>query len=290
MPKEKSKKVQRAAIHVWDFTTKADGTTVAEVKKYLTEVAKKWAFQKEKGAESGYEHFQGRMSLKTRMRSPPFLANTKFTPTASENSVNDFYVTKEDTRIDGPWKDNDPVPPLIDFTMETIDCLRPWQQALSDILQLPEAREINVLFDPIGAIGKTTFKKWCRINDIASELHYLETAKDLFRQAHGVTNKKSFIIDLPRAIPHTNMSVLWRVLETIKDGTVIEDRYTTRITHIQPPTILVFTNSMPDMKCLSHDRWVIWKVTETQQLDLIWSKDMDDGELFQDDENDVGQA
>jgi len=59
---------QRSNICVWDFTISVDKVDNLEVLKDKLKIhCKKWIFQQEKGI-SGYEHYQGRVSLKVKAR------------------------------------------------------------------------------------------------------------------------------------------------------------------------------------------------------------------------------
>ena len=94
------------AICVYDFTASKDKTDFEVLKNLLITHCKKWVFQLEKGEETGYEHYQGRFSLKIKKRLNECIKlfgglPWKLSATSSENSDNDFYVTKEDARIVG---------------------------------------------------------------------------------------------------------------------------------------------------------------------------------------------
>jgi len=59
---------QKTACHVWDITIARTQCTAEELKLWLKKNTKKWGFQGEIGATTGYEHWQGRFSLITRLR------------------------------------------------------------------------------------------------------------------------------------------------------------------------------------------------------------------------------
>lgn len=99
--------MSKNAICSWDFTLKkTDDIDENIIKNILKEYCKNYAFQLEKG-ETGYIHYQGRISLKIKSRVGPPLFNAHWTPTSNENKSNNFYVIKSDTRILGPWTDKD---------------------------------------------------------------------------------------------------------------------------------------------------------------------------------------
>ena len=100
------------ACCTYDFSISCDKDerTPAELILWLTKLCKKYCFQKEKG-ESGYVHYQGRVSMKTKIRLDRLCSvepiKGKWSVTSNANRDNDFYVVKDDTRIEGPWKDTD---------------------------------------------------------------------------------------------------------------------------------------------------------------------------------------
>jgi len=59
---------QKIACHVWDITIARTQCTADELKIWLKKNTKKWGFQAEIGATTGYEHWQGRFSLITKVR------------------------------------------------------------------------------------------------------------------------------------------------------------------------------------------------------------------------------
>ena len=113
---------------VWDFTIPAEKTNLDSLKDILKEHCKKFVFQLEEG-ESGYKHYQGRVSLKVKARKGPKLNLTEhWSITSGENKDNDFYVMKSDTRIGGPWSDKDLYIPRQSRNI----ILKKWQQEIAD--------------------------------------------------------------------------------------------------------------------------------------------------------------
>lgn len=65
---------RQSNICVWDFTIpKSAVSNIDELKDKLNIHCKKWIFQEEKGTSTGYEHYQGRISLKMKARKGPVL-------------------------------------------------------------------------------------------------------------------------------------------------------------------------------------------------------------------------
>jgi len=139
---------------VWDFTlTKSEVKDLSDLKDKIKKDCKKWCFQLERG-ESGYEHYQGRVSLKIKSRKGPSWYKIRWSPTSGENKDNDFYCCKDDTRIAGPWKDTDKE---IYMPRQFRDIkLYQWQQFILDSVKIFDDRTINLLYCPEGNKGKST--------------------------------------------------------------------------------------------------------------------------------------
>ena len=97
-----------SACCVYDFTSFEENKD--DIRKWCDKWCKKWTFQQEECPSTGNLHFQGRISLKTKKRANEISKDDlkfHFTVTSKANRDNDFYCCKEDTRMDGPWRDDD---------------------------------------------------------------------------------------------------------------------------------------------------------------------------------------
>lgn len=249
---------QRSNVCTWDFTRKASGITPEALKAACRLVAKKWAFQLEVGTQTGYEHYQGRISLKTKARHGPDWPETHWSVTSNENRDNSFYVLKEDTRKAGPWTDADAYIPrqVRDIV------LRPWQQAIINSANTWDTRTINILHCPGGNIGKSTLKTYAGAHRIGRALPMMESYKDYMRMVMDTPKCKLYLIDFPRSQQRLGCGNLWSAIETIKDGYAYDDRYGFREEYFDCPTVWVFTNNLPDRSHLSVDRWKTWTVID----------------------------
>lgn len=257
---------QANPVAVWDFTLAVGDWTEATVKAELTpERVKKWAFQLERGDETGYIHFQGRVSLSNKRRThPTWLPGAHWSVTSSNARLEEFYVLKEDTRLAGPWTDRDDPPPFIDDDVrEAMAALRPWQETVLASMA-PDAprqfRQVNIIVDVTGNIGKTTVSDVARFRGHGTTLHAMDNAKDMMRQVMNKPKKGGYIIDLPRALPKKDLAQLYAAIESIKDGHAFDDRYKFTEEYFKKPVVWVFTNVRPDTALLSPDRWVFWEV------------------------------
>lgn len=249
---------RQSNICVWDFTIPKDRVSnIDELKDKLNLHCKKWVFQEEKGLTTGYEHYQGRVSLKLKARKAPALGyNEHWSITSNENKDNDFYVLKEDTRTAGAWSDKDNYIPR---QVRNIT-LYPWQKAVLEDAKVWNTRTINCIICPKGNIGKSTLKTYAGARGLARNLPMLESYKDYMRMVMDTPTSNLYLVDFPRSLNKIACGSFWSALETIKDGYAYDDRYGFREKYFDCPNIWVFTNTHPDVTQLSKDRWVFWEV------------------------------
>lgn len=256
------------AICVYDFTLRADILDKDEIIKLLKKNCKKYTFQKELG-DTGYEHFQGRFSLKVKKRLTTckklFPKEIHLSPTSRDNSNNDYYVTKDETRIDGPWCDSDEVL-YIPRQIREIDTLYPWQQHIVDNYNIWDTRTINVVVDTRGNNGKSILVSYMRAHKLGFAIPYCNDFKDIMRMVMDVPTKRCYLMDMPRAIRKEKLFQMYSAIETIKNGYAYDDRYHFTEKVFDCPNIWVFTNNVPDLTLLSDDRWVLWEISTDLQL------------------------
>lgn len=259
------------SVCVWDFTLKAEGTGVDAIKALLKEHCKKWCFQLEEG-ESGYLHYQGRLSLKMKKRLPELkgvfagsdMESVHLSPTSAANRDNQFYVSKPG-RKEGPWKDTDIVV-YIPLAIRNL-VLRPWQQSVIASIATDNDRTINVIADQAGGMGKSTLVRYVACNSIGRCIPAtIAKADDLMQWVMCFPKAALYIADIPRAVNQMNMKELYIALESVKNGYAYDKRYAAREEYFEPPCIWVFCNIKPDVAYLSADKWKFWKVVDNVLL------------------------
>lgn len=269
---------------VWDFTMFYPKTWVfmpeepayhegiEKMHTCLGDFSKKYAFQLERGEKTGRYHLQGRFSLKHKVSKADLVqllnkvgwTDYHVSCTSSENRTNDFYVTKEETRIDGPFTDENYVKVPIDI--KAIQALRPWQESLKNKLEVYESRKIDVIVETKGNIGKTTFCRYMAIRAGAQILPFCNEYRDIMRMAYDVGVHPIYMIDIPRSIPQKKLAQLYAALESLKGGYAYDDRNSFRQRYFDPPRVVVFTNTHPNLGHLSADRWNIWEIDDLMRL------------------------
>lgn len=256
-------------VKTFDFTISCKLNPIENVGELLKKHCSWWCFQQEVG-EGGFEHYQGRMKLveKTRLTGAVKLFPGWHLSITNKKAANSkTYVTKEETRIKGPWcsEDGDNNPLFIPFQAE-IETLFPWQERiLKDSLPgARDARTINLIYDPVGNIGKTAFCLWMESKNICVNIPPLSNYKDMMQMVMNEKVSTLYVIDLPRAMNKTNMNDFWSAIETIKGGRAFDLRYKYRKRIFHSPNIWVFSNSLPEHNSLSPDRWKIWSVVNNE--------------------------
>lgn len=243
-------------LYLWDITIKADESSVNDLKEIFKEYTKKWVFQLEK-AESGYLHYQCRISLKDKMRNLRKLFGKDSTAHWSPTHTDTFdYVMKADTRQDGPWSDQDEtifIPPdLRDIKLNEL------QQKCFDMLNNQKSRKILFWEDTDGNVGKTVFTQWmmcyhkaiyippiCTTPQQTGGFYYDSVCRSLERE-------RFVIFDIPRSVSYTAFRELMTVIELVKDGYAFDGRNKARMLLCTKPKVLVCYNVIPHNKPLTH--------------------------------------
>lgn len=254
------------AINHYDFTLKADACSVDELKTFLRGWAKKWIFQTERG-DTGYEHYQGRLSLIKKRRFNEFITAVRqkceypfhWSASSTNSLSNDsFYCTKEDTRIDGPWRDDDEEI-YVPRQVREIEKLKPWQQSIVDSANNWDTRHIDVLVDETGNNGKTILSTYLEVNGYGAEIPYFNDYEVIMQMVMGMKPQRLYVIDCPRAVDR-DMTTFWRGIEKLKNGYAFDRRYSFKRRRFDCPNIWIFSNEKFDTSMLSYDRWRFWRI------------------------------
>jgi len=275
-------KKQEVQCYVWDFTIDVEDVFVPHttVIQDLNVLGKKWAFQQERGHEKNRLHYQGRISLNEKAR----LTELKqlvpegwhLSKTSNENKGNRFYVLKEDTRVDGPWRDAPKHRQEMPYQWVGItENPRPFQAKLMAKIGTKGDRAIDVVFDRYGNSGKSSFANRLefegRCFNLVASKNTNEMCADLCDELEAACEDKPGIIfvDMERAADQENMAAIFCALERIKGGVVKDRRYKLRKVFFASPPIVVFMNQLPMKSTLSSDRWRLWEMTADKDMQLI---------------------
>lgn len=236
---------------------------------------KDWVFQKEKGSNTEYLHFQirGRLFKKKRpnelRKEPTFFQHSHITPTSKNvHSANSFnYVLKEDTRVEGPWRSDEEEEPMpltrqLKTFMKVIEetGMYEWQKKLYELVQQEDDRTIKVIYDAAGNAGKSIFCEYLMYNKLAFEIPPLRSMEDIMQMSMCIKPQKCYLIDMPRGMKKDKLGEFYSGLECLKNGYMYDKRYSFKMRRIDRPQVVVFTNMLPKMELLSADRWELYRL------------------------------
>jgi hypothetical protein len=278
--KSKKKQTQASKIRGYDFRfSHEDGLTAQKLILKIRGWFKVFVFQLEQG-ESGYKHWQCRGKLHTSQRpgtlvsklskldGPKWLA---VAPTSCPTYGNsDFdYVMKEDTRLEGPYKDTDYKEPqvLTSLVREYIENVEKngaykWQKQ-TDVMRADiNTRSVNIIVDYSGNSGKSSYTAYARYTETSIVPPQADNIKEQMGIIMGLPTGKSYIFDLPRGVDIKGMKAFFGAIETLKNGVAYDGRYTFTQRIFDPPSITVFCNALPPLESLSKDRWNVWMLED----------------------------
>lgn len=240
----------------------------------LNRRCKKFDFQKEKGENHNQEeHWQCRVTLYKKQTA--FAMNTEIIPeiggrwilTSNEGAETNRYVTKFETRIEGPWSEKTPCPDEVPLTRDVKTFIelgsKPWHKYAEKYSRDYDERHILGIYDPHGNNIKTTFLKYlnykCYANLVPATC---DTAKQMMEFCYGQEERGCYCINIPRAMKQDGRALakIYTAIETIKDGTLYDTRYKSQEKIIERPQIIVVFNDLPDFTMLSLDRWTIMEL------------------------------
>lgn len=267
-------------LNYYDFTIPMTVGSAEFVKDVIKKFCKKYVFQCEKGLNSGYLHYQGRVSLISKKRPLTMrkldynedLKGIHWSPTSNDGVATAFsYVMKDESRIEGTkiYKDTDKevfIPPQY---RNMINNLRPFQQHILDTATKFDSRTINCIYDEKGNSGKSVIASVCELFGKGIDLPPCNDADKLIQSCCNICKGKNvrypspIFIDLPRAMNKERLNGIYTAIEQIKKGKLYDLRYKYQEWWIASTQIWVFTNIPPDIDLLSNDRWKIWTIDKT---------------------------
>lgn len=265
------------AAAVYDFRVNASEVDISRYKAFLRMWCKKYCLQLERGEATGYEHYQGRLSLIKKKRKVELMklfegagvpVPNYLEPTSSPVYLkgDNFYVMKEDTRIDGPWTDKDEEK-YIPKQFREKD-LKKWQVKVVEDSKVFNDRLVNVIYDPVGCNGKSFLSSYCSLFLSGITVPPVNDAKELMAVMCDICMGKEerkpnpVFIDMPRSQDQSRLYGVYSAIEQIKNGLLYDLRYKYKEWWIDSPAIWVFMNTMPDLSSLSKDRWIIWEIKD----------------------------
>ena len=146
--------------------------------------------------------------------------------------------------------------------------LRPWQKDAFDLFkQIPDDRTVYWIYDDEGNSGKSWFQ-----NYVEAYFGYNRVFRCDLRIRHrdmcnimrkrSITTVDIFLFNDSRSIKGEEPN-MYRILEDIKDGAAATSKYDNQLMKFKTPNfVVVFSNSWPNRKNLTKDRWRMYEPTD----------------------------
>ena len=239
----------------WDCTVPKKDVNYKALIEWMEKTGERWVIGEEEGA-GGYKHFQIRICFKNETTIDALrytIPTGHWTPT----QVRDFeYIYKEGSYLCS-WDK---------ILAKYLDLeLRPWQSNAYNRFLLQNERQILCIIDKVGNTGKSYLARHLVAKRLARLLPTSDDARNLVQYAMAET-AGGYIIDVPRR--GTLKKGFWEGIEQIKGGHLYETRYAFSEKWIEPPKVMVMTNTRPSTKELSADRWDFMELTKDNEGSL----------------------
>ena len=138
-----------------------------------------------------------------------------------------------------------------------------WQVDLNKTL-IGDVHERKIIFvvDPCGNSGKTWFTKYFRsLHDMETDVMGPCNIKDSAFLYNRST--RYLFLDIPLSSAE---DIDYTFLEHVKDGQITSTKYMPISKRFNPPHVVVFTNSSPDMNRLISDRYCIYNLVASDKV------------------------
>nr|WAE42192.1 MAG: replication associated protein [Cressdnaviricota sp.] len=160
-------------------------------------------------------------------------------------------------------EDRDRIKPDSWGTLITTEELKTWQKRiLLNIVQTPNPRTVNWIYDPIGGAGKSTFIKY--VIQMYGEDHVQAIMSTKMERVIAVLKAKPqtrcVFIDIPRSYPMDKFN--YQILEVLKDQIGFNTMYNPGQVFTGRIHLYVMSNSEPDRSKLTNDRWNVRQISE----------------------------
>ncbi len=294
------------------FTQKCDITHDECIRRILNLGFTKYCFQQERGLgghrgtdvpglpedgktqgpddsneSKGFLHYQGRVSGTKPFRIGELVNASSYCgynfhwEIERDARGSQMYVTKELTRISGPWSDRD----VVQYVPRRYRALvlRPSQTWILGRLANQSDRKMLFIVDPRGGTGKSTLGMYLSVQQQAIRIPAsVRTAEDIMAivmaaVASHPERTRTIVLDIPRSVQTADHWGKWlSALEDIKNGHVYDKRYSWKEVFFEPPRIFITSNDRPPARLLTNDRfdvvdmlWILFNVGEMEASEYV---------------------
>lgn len=246
----------------WDITVSKEkcGYSTEQMAKFLEDIgADRYVIGNEVG-EGGYNHYQIRVVFKSEMPEQKMHEIFAGWGRTSPTHVRNFKYCEKEGNFYRSWE-------KVLRKYAGLE-LRYWQGQAVAAFKEQNDRQIDVIVDQRGGMGKTTLAKYMTANHMAVYCPQMADSKDYMRFAMN-KGASGYVFDMPRCESLEKRKGMWSAIEQIKNGYLWDDRYQWQDEWIEPPKILVIANEEPPREYLSADRWRVWTITKWGETDIL---------------------
>lgn len=265
-------------VHLLENKLSQDERT-AYLQQWMSMNCDKWVFQLEEGKETKRKHYQLRIRWKTKTRGTQVTQNLldaigkwgtcHVSPTSTNASKTFDYVLKADTRVAGPWADNDTsTNEKLDSAMpEDVKLCKsipyPWQTRMTNMIDAykPDVY-IHMIIDPLGMNGKSTWTKTMFWTNRACVVPNLGECDKIMGFVCSMPRSNCYIIDIPRTMTINNTKNLVTSIENLKAGYVYDWRYHAKFNVISNPMIVITCNWNFPSDAFTTKRVIKWLIVD----------------------------
>lgn len=235
-------------LYRWTFTIPCSEYTASQLSQELGVICKKFVFQGERAPSTGYEHWQGCLSLRQKeyfATVKNYLCDSAHIEPCLYWIKSQIYCRKPESRFCGPYDENSTF-------LDLPEILYPWQQdVLKLVLTKPDDRTIHWWYDASGCKGKTIMCKILMAQHGASVISN-GTMRDIAFAVKSTT--KIVCFNFTRS---NEDRINYGAIEACKDGLLFSGKYESCSKIFNSPHVLVFANFLPNLNTMSSDRWNI---------------------------------
>lgn len=136
--------------------------------------------------------------------------------------------------------------------------LRGWQSGINNLVkQEPDSRSIHWFWENEGNVGKSFMARYLSVTVDALIIQSMRKADMVYLITKHIRNTRVVVFDLCRTSEQGAVTVVYEVVEMLKNGYLTSGKYDSCSLTFKPPHVLCFANFEPDKNALSRDRWRI---------------------------------
>lgn len=245
----------------WDATIPMSLYPNADIVKTFFESmgGDRWAFGEEVGKETGYKHWQARIVFK-KPKSLSELCKAMHGVNWQPTHVRDFDYVEKEGHYYRSWES------ALDKYKNLK--LKPWEEHIKILLDNQSDREILILVDEKGGLGKTTYAKYLVSNHIMEYIPQMNSPKDYMHVAYAKKNANGYVIDLcmgqnfHKKFDGNWQATFFNALEQMKNGFLYDERNNWKECWTDSKKILVLMNQYPERGHIADDRMRVVHVVD----------------------------